>query len=82
MRYLERRREDSDRALATVIAHTTSVRGSRFEVQVKVRFLKSGAFDAQNLVTIPRAKFLRKQGALSAHQLASVEDAVRRWLAL
>lgn len=30
---------DRDRALATLIPHTTSLRGSRFEVQVNVRFL-------------------------------------------
>ena len=48
-----------DRALATLIPHTTSPRGSRFEVDVKVRFLKPGAFDVQNLVTIPYAKLLR-----------------------
>ncbi len=48
--------EDADRALATLVPHTTSVRGSRFEVKIKVRYLKEGAFDAQNLVTIPHGK--------------------------
>ena len=43
---------DEDRALATLVPHTTSVRGSRLEVAIKVRFLREGAFDAQNLVTI------------------------------
>lgn len=74
--------EDNDRALATVVAHTTSVRGSRFEAPLKLRFLKRGAFDAQNLVTIPLAKFLRKLGTLSPRELANIEDALRRWLAL
>lgn len=41
-----------DRALATLIPHTTSPRGSRFEVEIKVRFLKPGVFDVQNLITI------------------------------
>ncbi|WGV25605.1 type II toxin-antitoxin system PemK/MazF family toxin [Halotia branconii] len=31
---------DQDRALFTLILHTTSPRGSRFEVQVKVNFLQ------------------------------------------
>jgi mRNA interferase MazF len=31
-----------DRALTTLVAHTTSLRGSRFEVTISVRFLKSG----------------------------------------
>jgi mRNA interferase MazF len=71
-----------DRALATVVAHTTSARGSQFEVPLSARFLKPGAFDAQNLVTIPHAKCIRKLGELRGEQLALVEDAVRRWLGL
>ncbi|HEX9928677.1 MAG TPA: type II toxin-antitoxin system PemK/MazF family toxin [Pyrinomonadaceae bacterium] len=74
--------DDADRALATLIPHTTSVRGSRFEVVIKVRYLKAGAFDAQNLVTIPHAKLIRKLGTLQPNELASVENAVRLWLSL
>lgn len=59
---------DQDRSLVTLIPQTTSVRGSRFEVSVKVRFLKEGAFDAQNPVTIPLAKLQRRLGALDAKQ--------------
>ncbi|MBI1926077.1 type II toxin-antitoxin system PemK/MazF family toxin [Candidatus Poribacteria bacterium] len=73
---------DQDRALVTVVPHTTSSRGSRFEVAVKVRFLRSGVFDAQNLITIPEAKLLRKLGILLPPQLSAVEDAVRQWLRL
>ena len=72
--------EDQDRALVTLIAHTTSPRGSRFEVNVRDGFLRPGVFDAQNMVTIPRAKLLRKLGVLSPVQLSAVEDAVRLWL--
>jgi len=43
---------DQDRALATLVPHTTSVRGTCFEVCLKVAFLHEGAFDAQGLVTI------------------------------
>ena len=74
--------QDSDRALVTLVPHTTSVRGSRFEASVSVSFLKSGAFDAQNLITIPHAKLLRALGRLSSLQLATVETAVRSWLGL
>jgi mRNA interferase MazF len=73
---------DQDRALVTVVAHTTSARGSRFEVDVKARFLRPGVFDAQNLVTIPHAKLMRRLGILSATQLTTVEDVVRLWLGL
>ena len=74
--------QDQDRALVTLVAHTTSPRGSRFEVQITTNFLRPGVFDAQNLVTIPRVKLLRKLGVLSSTQLSAVESAVRAWLAL
>ena len=69
-----------DRALATLIPHTTRPRGSRFEVKIQIRFLKPGAFDVQNLITIPHAKLLRKLGKLDSEQLAQVEDALLFWL--
>jgi mRNA interferase MazF len=71
-----------DRALVTLVPPTTSPRGSRFEAEVKVKFLRAGVFDAQNLVTIPQAKLTRKLGVLSSDQMAAVEEAVRRWLDL
>ena len=74
--------QDEDRALVTVVPHTTSPRNSRFEIQLKTRFLRSGVFDAQSLVTIPRVKLLRKLGSLSAEQLSAVENSIRLWLGL
>jgi mRNA interferase MazF len=73
---------DQDRALVTLVPHTTSSRGSRFEVNVKLNFLRVGVFDAQNLVTIPHAKLIRKLGVLSYDQLSAVENGVRFWLNL
>ncbi len=60
--------------------HTTSPRGSRFEVDVKARFLKPGVFDVQNLITIPHTKLLRKLGQLNSEQLKQVEDTLLLWL--
>jgi mRNA interferase MazF len=74
--------DDTDRALATLVPHTTSPRQSRFEVAVSVFFLRVGVFDAQNLVTIPHAKLIRSLGRISDAQLASVERAVCLWLGL
>jgi mRNA interferase MazF len=71
-----------DRALVTLIAHTTKPRGSRFEVNVQVRFLREGVFDSQNLVTIPYIKLIRKLGTLSSDQLSLIEDSLKRWLGL
>ncbi len=67
---------DTDRALVTVIPHTTSLRGTRFEVSIPMSFLRYGVFDAQNPTTVPLAKFIRKLGDLTPAQLASVENAV------
>jgi mRNA interferase MazF len=73
---------DADRALVTLVPHTTSSRGSRFEVPMDIKFLRPGAFDAQNLITIPTVKLLRKLGRLSVAELQSVESTVRTWLGL
>lgn len=71
----------SDRALATLIPHTTSLRGSRFEVEVEVNFLRrTGVFDVQNIITIPHAKLLRRLGSLTLEQLAQVEKVLLFWL--
>jgi mRNA interferase MazF len=74
--------DDADRALVTLVPHTTSPRQSRFEVSVSVQFLRTGVFDAQNLVTIPHAKLVRMLGKLSAIQLSAVERGVCLWLGL
>ena len=73
---------ESDRALITVIPHTTSLRGSDLEIPVNVPFLHQGAFLAQNPVTIPSVKAERFLGRLTTQQLALVETGVRDWLAL
>jgi mRNA interferase MazF len=74
--------EDSDRALITCVPHCTSLRGSKYEIKVKEQFLKPGAFIAQNLVTVARAKLIRRLGELTDEDLESVTNAVRQWLDL
>lgn len=71
---------NQDRALVTLIPHTTSPRGSRFEVNIKVKFLREGAFDVQNMITIPHAKLLRKLGDLTSEQMSEVENTLLFWL--
>jgi mRNA interferase MazF len=74
--------DPQDRVLVTLVPHTTSIQGTRFEVAVQAPFLKSGVFDAQQIATVPQVKLIRKLGDLTPDQLALVEEAVRRWLAL
>ena len=71
---------DADRALIGVIPHTTSVRGSQFEVAVGARFLGEGAFLVQGLQALPPKYFMRRLGVLTPAQLQSVEDTLLRWL--
>jgi len=73
---------NQDRALVTLVPHTTSVRGTRFEVIVQAHFLKKGAFDIQGLRGLPHAKLERKMGSLTAQQMQAIEDTARHWLGL
>ena len=72
--------EDNDRALVTIVPHTTSLRGSQYEIGVKVQFLRPGAFLVQNLATYPNVRAIRKLGKLDAGQFEAVFNGVRRWL--
>ncbi len=69
-----------DRTLVTVVFHTTALRGSEFEVNIPVPFLKDGAFLAQSLATYPTARAIRRLGRLDEAQWSVVEKAVFRWL--
>jgi mRNA interferase MazF len=71
---------DTDRAVVTVVFHSTALRGSQFEVKVQVPFLKDGAFIAQSVATYPTVRAIRKLGTLSPTQLTAVETAVFHWL--
>jgi mRNA interferase MazF len=71
---------DRDRAVVTVVFHTTALRGSDFEVKVDVPFLKPGAFVAQSLATYPTVRAIRRLGRLTNEQLSAVEAVVFRWL--
>src|SRR5438105_12321600 len=74
--------DPQDRVLVTLVPHTTSVQGTRFEVTVPKPFLKPGAFDAPGLVTVAPVRLLRKLGELQPAEMALVEEAVKRWLGL
>jgi mRNA interferase MazF len=69
-----------DRALVTLIPHTTSPRNSRFEVKIEAKFLREGVFDVQNMITIPHAKLLRNLGNLSLEQIKEIENIILLWL--
>jgi mRNA interferase MazF len=49
-----------DYALITVVLHTTSPRGSDFDVNLSVLGLRPGAFNVQGLLAIPPPRFIRR----------------------
>ena len=71
---------DADRALITIVPHTTSLRGSQFEIPVSVPFLKAGAFVVQGVSTYPHVRAIRKLGVLKPDQFDVVFAGVMRWL--
>jgi len=71
---------DQDRSLITVVPHTTSLRGSSFEVAVRVPFLKPGAFLVQGVTTFPTVRALHRLGSLPAEGVDEVFEALLRWL--
>jgi mRNA interferase MazF len=73
---------DEDRALVTVVPHTTSLRGTAYENSVPVPFLRSGAFDTQGIVTLPTVRLMRPLGALSPEQLQTVLAGLCSWLGI
>ena len=43
----------NERVITSVVPHTTSERGTRFEAKSDVRWLKDGVFDVQGIGTYP-----------------------------
>jgi mRNA interferase MazF len=71
---------DLDRALLTILPHTTSLRGSQYEIAGNVPFLKPGAFLLQNVPTYPNVRAVRKLGLLKKDQFDVVFSGLLRWL--
>src|ERR1700689_5426456 len=55
--------EDDEFALITVLPHTTSLRGNRWEFTIPKPFLKPGSFHLQQIQSVSVARLVRKLGA-------------------
>ena len=64
---------DDELALVTVVAHTTALRGNRWELAIAKPFLKPGAFHFQQIQSITVAKLERKLGSLSDAEWKQVQ---------
>lgn len=70
---------DSDRALITVVPHTTSLIGSIHEVCLPLRWLQTGAFNIQAVAPLSPPKFIRLLGTLTKAQMSQIEVALKQW---
>ena len=74
--------DTTDRDVITVIPHTTTLRGSRFEIPIPLPFLKPGAFLAQSPATVPTPRAEKFLGRMTEAQIRQIEDAVMEWLVI
>jgi mRNA interferase MazF len=68
--------------LVTVILHTTSLRGNRWELAIDKPFLKPGAFHLQQVQSVPTVRLERRLGTLTADEMKRVQDVLRQRLAV
>src|SRR5437764_4083859 len=62
--------------LVTLLLHTTSLRGNRWELSIPKPFLKPGAFHLQQIQTVSTVKLERLVGKLTGEELDRVLQAV------
>jgi mRNA interferase MazF len=73
---------DDELDLVTVLLHTTSLRGNRWELSVSKPFLKPGAFHLQQIQSVPTVRLERKLGVLTEVEMNQVLDALAERLAI
>ncbi len=67
---------DEELDLVTVLLHTTSLRGNRWELSIPKPFLKPGAFHLQQIQSVPTVRLERKLGVLTGAEMNQVLDAL------
>jgi len=65
---------DDELDLVSVLLHTTSLRGNRWEFPIPKSFLKPGAFHLQQVQTVSTIKLERRLGTLTAEEMKHVLD--------
>src|SRR6185436_18695119 len=68
--------------LVTVLLHTTSLRGNRWELSIAKPFLKPGAFHLQQVQPVPLVRFDAKLGVLTEAEFNLVKTTLVRLLNL
>jgi mRNA interferase MazF len=62
--------------LVTVLLHTTSLRGNRWELSTPKPFLKPGAFHLQQIQSVSTVKLERRLGVLTQDEMKRVLNAL------
>jgi len=65
-----------------VVAHTNSLRDTRFEISIQHPVLSGGTFDVQQTAAVQAVKFIQRLGALSEEQMGVIEQALAQVLGL
>jgi mRNA interferase MazF len=73
---------DDELALITVLPHTTSLRGNRWELAIPKPFLKPGAFHLQQIQSVSIARLVRKLGGVTPQEWRQVQDKLRALFSL
>jgi mRNA interferase MazF len=60
---------DDELDLVTVLLHTTSLRGNRWELSIPKSFLKPGAFHLQQVQSVPTVRLERRLGVLNETEM-------------
>jgi mRNA-degrading endonuclease toxin of MazEF toxin-antitoxin module len=60
--------EDDELALVTILPNTTALRGNRCELSIPKPFLQPGAFQLQQIQSVPLVRLIRRLGELNAHR--------------
>jgi mRNA interferase MazF len=73
---------DDELDIVTVLLHTTTLRGNRWELSIPKPFLKPGAFHLQQVQTISTVKLERRLGTLTDGELKRARAALAQRLGL
>ncbi len=73
---------DDELDVVTVLLHTTSLRGNRWELPISKPFLKDGAFHLQQIQTVSSVKLERRLGILTQAEMNRVTEALSHRLAI
>jgi len=72
-----------DLEVFTVVAHTTAIRGTRWEIFIAKPFLdREGAFDVQRIATVASVKLERRLGELTSAEMDLILDRLAERLGL